>query len=538
MSAPNTVILVGPPGAGKSTVARRLARALGTVHTDTDTMIEQARGRSCGDVFSEVGEPAFRELEARVVAETLTREGVVSLGGGAVTTPKVREMLANHDVVWIDVSAEEGVRRTADEATRPILAAADPLAHYHDLLDSREEFYREVSDLHVRTDGRTPAQVVTEVLAGLENLAPRTTPDCDLERVAVRGPSPYTVTIGHGLTDAVAAHLVDTGVHHVGVVHQPPLAARANKLVESLRAAGLDAHALPVADAEDGKTLESIGRLWAELGRLGFTRTDALVGLGGGAATDLAGFAAACWMRGIRVVQVPTTVLAMVDAAVGGKTGINTEAGKNLVGAFHEPSAVFCDLDHLVDLPKRELVAGSAEIVKTGFIADPVILRRYEEDPAAALRADGFLPELVRRSITVKASVVGKDLKEAGLREILNYGHTFGHAVERRENYRWRHGDAVAVGMVFVAELAHARDLIDAALVQRHRDILESVGLPTVYRDGRWEELREAMSHDKKNRDGRLRFVALDGKVGRTTRIEGPSEEELRAAYAAVGGTD
>jgi 3-dehydroquinate synthase len=239
----------------------------------------------------------------------------------------------------------------------------------------------------------------------------------------------------------------------------------------------------------------------------------------------------------VRVIQVPTTLLAMVDAAVGGKTGVNTAAGKNLVGAFHEPAAVFIDLDMLATLPEGEIVAGSAEIIKTGFIADPVILQRYETDPAACLRVTdgGYLPELIRRSVAVKASVVGEDLKESGLREILNYGHTFGHAVELNEQFAWRHGNAVAVGMMFIANLSHARGLIDAELVARHANILSSVGLPTSYKPGEFDRLYRGMTRDKKNRDGKIRFVALS-KVGECTRITDATKAELEAAYQRISG--
>lgn len=353
--------------------------------------------------------------------------------------------------------------------------------------------------------------------------------------IPVNGPTPYQVMIDHNLDEAVAECAAASGAAKVMVIHQPTLVEPAEKLGRALAAHGLEVVLAPVPDAEAGKTLDVAGELWDRLGEETFARGDAIVGLGGGAVTDLAGFVAAAWMRGIRVIQVPTTLLAMVDAAVGGKTGINTAAGKNLVGAFHEPTAVFIDLDRLATLPREEIVAGSAEIIKTGFIADPVILERYEEDPEACLRGDGHLPELIARSVTVKADVVGKDLKESGLREILNYGHTFGHAVELRENYRWRHGNAVAVGMMFIAHLAAARGLIDAALVARHERILASVGLPTTYPAGHFDELHSAMTRDKKNRDGRIRFVALTG-AGETTRLEGPSLNELRAAYAALSG--
>jgi 3-dehydroquinate synthase len=236
------------------------------------------------------------------------------------------------------------------------------------------------------------------------------------------------------------------------------------------------------------------------------------------------------------VVHVPTTLLAMVDAAVGGKAGINTEAGKNLVGAFHEPSAVLVDLASLQTLPHPDLVAGMAEVVKAGFIADPVILAQIEDNPSAALDPAGpVLEELVCRAIQVKADVVAADLRESYLREILNYGHTLGHAVEHRENYRWRHGDSVSVGMVFAAELARLVGRLDEATAARHRAVLNAIGLPTRYDPGALPELLEIMRNDKKTRSGALRFVVLDG-LAKPGRLEDPDPELLTAAYAAMAG--
>ncbi len=351
--------------------------------------------------------------------------------------------------------------------------------------------------------------------------------------VQVNSPDPYEVTIGYNLFDAIVDRAKSIGAGQAGIVYQPPLAAPARQLAHALESLNVRVTLLPIPDAEAAKTLEVTGSLWDKLGEANFSRADVIIGLGGGAATDLAGFVASGWMRGIKVIQVPTTLLAMVDAAVGGKTGINTAAGKNLVGAFHEPDSVFIDLDRLRTLPEAELVAGSAEIIKTGFIHDPVIVQRYLEDPAACLELEGYLPELVARSVEVKARVVGQDLKESGLRETLNYGHTFGHAVELREHYTWRHGHAVAVGMMFVAALAHGRGLIDDELWAQHGQILESIGLPTRYEPGAFEELYQGMTHDKKNRGGHIRFVALTG-VGQTTRIEDATDAEMRAAYERI----
>jgi 3-dehydroquinate synthase len=295
---------------------------------------------------------------------------------------------------------------------------------------------------------------------------------------------------------------------------------------------------IEVPDGEAAKDLPVAGQVWAALGRAGFTRSDAIVAVGGGATTDLAGFVAAAWLRGVRVVHLPTTLLAMVDAAVGGKTGINTAEGKNLVGAFHPPAGVLCDLEMLDTLPPEEYASGLAEVVKAGFIADPAILDLVEADPDAAATPRGpHTQELVERSVRVKAAVVSADLREtaaAGLgREVLNYGHTLGHAIEKVERYQWRHGAAVAVGMVFAAELSRAAGRLDDAVVARHRGVLSAVRLPLTYRGDRWPALLDAMRVDKKARADRLRFVVLDG-LAKPARLESPDPALLAAAYAAV----
>lgn len=345
--------------------------------------------------------------------------------------------------------------------------------------------------------------------------------------VEVTGANPYSIHIERDNLADVAQRVAEVGARRALIVHQAPLQPVTQQLSALVMAEGAEPVAVCVPDAEAGKDLHVLAGLWDTLGEKAFSRQDVVVGLGGGAVTDLAGFAAATWMRGIKVVQVPTTLLAMVDAAVGGKTGINTASGKNLVGAFHEPDSVFIDLGRIDTLPHAEVVSGSAELIKTGFIADPRILELYQQGPRE------HWPELVERSVAVKANVVGQDLKESGLREILNYGHTLGHAIERRENYTWRHGNAVAVGMMFVAHLAQRRGLIDEALVALHEQILTGAGLPTRYEAGAFDELYDAMLLDKKNRDGRIRFVVLDG-LGSCTRLEDATVEEMREAYEAI----
>ena len=346
---------------------------------------------------------------------------------------------------------------------------------------------------------------------------------------------PYPVIIGRDLSDQLDQLL--TGRHRVAILHQPVLTETAEAIRNHLVGKGVDAHRIEIPDAEAGKDLPVVGFIWEVLGRIGIDRKDALVSLGGGAATDVAGFAAATWLRGVSIVHVPTTLLAMVDAAVGGKTGINTEAGKNLVGAFHQPLAVVADLVTLETLPHNEIVAGMAEVVKAGFIADPVILDLIEADPQAALDPKGdVLRELIVRAIKVKAEVVAADEKESELREILNYGHTLAHAIERRERYQWRHGAAVSVGLVFAAELARLAGRLDDATAQRHRTILESIGLPVSYDAEALPQLLEYMAGDKKTRAGVLRFVVLDG-LGKPGRMAGPDPTLLAAAYSEVGAS-
>lgn len=355
----------------------------------------------------------------------------------------------------------------------------------------------------------------------------------ELRRVQVGGDSPYEVLIGRSLLNSVASCLSDK-TRKVLIVHPVALSQSAEALREELIGAGFEAILAGVPDTEEAKRIEVAAFCWQVLGQADFTRTDAIIGFGGGSTTDLAGFVAATWLRGVDVVQIPTTVLAMVDAAVGGKTAINTAEGKNLVGVFHSPRAVLVDLDTLATLPRNEVLAGFAEIAKCGFIADTRILEIIESDIAAATNTDSSeFFELVERSIAIKAKVVSADFKESGLREILNYGHTLGHAIEHNERYQWRHGAAIAVGMMFVAELARLAGRLDDAAVERHRSIFKLIGLPTTYPAREFEKLLAAMQRDKKSRSGVLRFVVLDG-IAKPTIMQAPTNEMLHAAYQEI----
>ncbi|MFD6889964.1 3-dehydroquinate synthase [Streptomyces sp. 5.8] len=350
---------------------------------------------------------------------------------------------------------------------------------------------------------------------------------------ASAGHEAYEVLVGRQLLGELGS-LIGTKAQRVAVIHPEALASTGEALRDDLAAQGYEAVAIQVPNAEEAKTAEVAAYCWKALGQSGFTRSDAIVGVGGGSTTDLAGFVAASWLRGVRWIAVPTTILAMVDAAVGGKTGINTAEGKNLVGAFHPPAGVLCDLAALESLPVNDYVSGLAEIIKAGFISDPVILDLIEADPEAARTPAGpHTAELICRSIQVKADVVSSDLKESGLREILNYGHTLAHAIEKNERYKWRHGAAVSVGMVFAAELGRLAGRLDDETADRHKAVLASVGLPLTYRGDQWPKLLETMKLDKKSRGDLLRFIVLDG-LAKPTVLEGPDPAVLVAAFGEV----
>ena len=352
-------------------------------------------------------------------------------------------------------------------------------------------------------------------------------------RLAVGGERPYEIVVGIGVL-AELPSLIGTDAGNVVVIYSADQGGLAAEVCQSLGLAGYSVHPEPVPDGEAAKDLTVAAGLWSRLAAAGVGRNDAVVGVGGGAVTDLAGFVAATWLRGVRVVLVPTTLLGMTDAAIGGKTAINTPDGKNLVGAFHPPAGVLADLSVLTSLPAADYVSGLAEVIKAGFIADPVILDLIETDPAGAAKPGGPRErELIERSIAMKAAVVSADLREAGQREMLNYGHTLGHAIERVEDYAIRHGEAVAIGMCFAAALGRLGGRLDVATAMRHRSVLTAVGLPVRYRADAWPDLRAAMAMDKKTRAAKLRLVVLDG-LAKPGIMADPPEELLEAAYAEV----
>ncbi|OZG69289.1 bifunctional shikimate kinase/3-dehydroquinate synthase [Bifidobacterium eulemuris] len=531
-------VIIGMMGAGKTRVGKEVAHMLGLPFADADVEIEREVGMKIPAYFERFGEPAFREVERDLILDTLEDfDGVFSLGGGAPMTPAVERGLASYisdggKVVYLMADPAEAMERANRGGGRPMLNG-DADARWKTLYKERDPVFRHVANVHVRTRGLTPQMAARKVM---DMLAERT--------VHVTGSTiePYDVAIGEGVMNHLADVLGPKPVR-VALIHTQPVQRHSDRARTLLRQAGYEVSDIVIPDAERGKTVDVANGIWERLGDEGFTRSDAIVGLGGGAATDLAGFIAATWMRGVRYVNCPTSLLAMVDASTGGKTGVNTAAGKNLVGSFYTPAGVLADVKTLATLPNDIFTEGLGEVAKSGFIMDTEILRILEEH-ADELRAfDGatflgsglqdVVAELIERTVSVKARHVSADLKEAGMREFLNYGHTMGHAIEKLEHFRWRHGNAVAVGMVYAAELACLLGYIDADLVDYHRSLLSSLGLPISWSNGSFDDVLALMHKDKKARGNTLRFVVLD-RPGHVVHLENPPADAVREAFERI----
>ncbi len=543
-------VIIGMPAAGKSRVGREVANIMNMPFCDTDAIIESEVAMPIPQYFEQYGQEAFRDVEARIVKSVIlgnqAEEGIVSLGGGAPLRQETQEVLQEYmrlggRVVYLQANAQEAIERASWNNNRPMLNGDDAEKRWLELFDKRDPIFRKVSNIHMPTKGSTPYMAAEK----LRNMIMQR-----IVHVTGEAIEPYDVRIGDGAMQLLP-QMLGTKPVRVGLVHTQPVQRHSDKARAILRQAGYEVFDMLVPDAEAGKTIQVASGLWARLGDAGFTRSDAIVGLGGGAATDVAGFVAATWMRGIRYVNCPTSLLAMVDASTGGKTGINTDAGKNLVGSFYTPAGVLADTSTLSTLPNDILIEGLGEVAKSGFIRDGEILKILSNSNNAKLlrEFDGdqlennnelheLLVELIERTVRVKAYHVSSDLKEQGLREFLNYGHTLGHAIEQIEHFRWRHGNAVAVGMVFAAELAQILGYLDAEDVSYHRSLLDSLGLPTSWQsredpDAAFERVLNLMHRDKKARGNMLRFVILDG-ISNPIHLDNPPTEAVKEAFERV----
>jgi len=531
---PRAIWLVGMMGAGKSTLGPLLARALRRRFVDADVEIERRAGSPIAEIFAREGEAGFRARE-RAELDALGGSGaVVALGGGAISQPGAPERLATQGtVVYLRARVDTLLARVGHARARPLLAGLAPAerrARLEALLAERKPAY-ETARIVLDTDEASAPRLVAQLaerIRAIESEGPAAPRRVEVEL----GERSYAVEIASGSLDGLGAAVAAVvRARRAVLVTVPPVGRRfAPRALRSLRAAGFSVARIEVPDGDASKNLRQVSRIYARLLALGADRDSALVALGGGMVGDLTGFAAATFLRGIPFVQVPTSLLAMVDASVGGKTGVNLPEGKNLVGAFHQPRLVWIDPALLASLPARELAAGFAEVVKKAAIWDADLFQTLERDAESLRGLDRVgLESVIERAVRIKAEVVSRDEREQGLRMLLNFGHTLGHAVEALQRYRGLlHGEAVAIGMVFAARRSEALGHAPPGTANRLEALCRRFELPTEPPAFPRRAYLAALRVDKKSRDSRIRFVVLEG-IGRARTVP-LRADELAAA--------
>ena len=531
------IYLVGLSGSGKSTVAPILAAQLGWSWVDTDVLVETHVGKSIPEIFNDEGEDVFRAFEASVLDEVGSMEEVVvSTGGGAPTTERCRRVIRDGFSVWLQIDPEAAAKRISktgpyvDGEERP-LTASDPAVRLREMLEQRTRFYSEAK-ASMPVAGLSPEEIAAEVAALWTNLsaAPNFQEVARVSTAHAKCP----IFVQPGLIAQLGALCVDLGISgRAFIITDDQVQSLYGGLVEaSLAEAGFEPSMFAIPAGEEHKTLATVETVYDWLLERRVERSDFVVCVGGGVVTDLGGFVAATCLRGLPFVHVPTTLLAMSDAAVGGKTGVDHRLGKNMVGAFVQPSAVAMDTDVLETLPERQIRAGMAEVIKHGFILDADLVADLEA--ADGELGDLLSPELIARSVAIKAAVVSEDERESGTRELLNYGHTVGHAIETVTGYeRFQHGEAVALGMRAAGLIARALGMLSADDFYRQQRLLEAAGLPDAAPGLDVDEILAAMRRDKKVRGGKSRFVLLE-EIGRAAVIDDVPQDIVRAAIETV----
>lgn len=539
------IFLTGLSGAGKSTVGRLAADILGWLFIDTDDLIARRMGRPVGQVLSEAGEATFRQLEAETLAEAASSPAaVIATGGGAVIARSNRELMRQTGLtVYLRTSVEAAwqrldpqVRQHEAAALRPLLAGGNGQQKLAALYQARQGWYEE-AELHLTTDAQTPAVLARQVIAGAIAHGALLAPAAPAEEL--------TLDLGQATSQAVIEW---GGLHHlprrlqalgfrrracivtdstVGQLYAAPLKAL-------LEGAGIAAPIFTVPAGEASKSLASFGAIIDWLVQERVERNDPLIALGGGVVGDLAGFAAACYQRGIPLIQIPTTLLAQVDSAIGGKTGVNHPLGKNLIGAYYQPRLTLADPACLLTLPERVYREGWAEIIKYGMALDAELFNLLETTPAIQPQNSAVLTRVIARCVRLKLEIVQGDEREQGQRAILNYGHTFGHALEAITDYTtWLHGEAVAVGMEVAALLARAQGLLSSESVTRQQRLLLGYALPIACPDIDADAALERMSRDKKVRNGAMRWI-LPTSIGQASIYDAVPLAQVRQAIEAA----
>lgn len=572
------IFLVGLMGAGKTTVGRALARKLNKLFIDSDHEIEARTGVSIPLIFEIEGEESFRQRETEVIRDLSARSGIVlATGGGAIMRAENREYLKTRGtVIYLRASIHNILQRTSRDKNRPLLQTADPRRRLEELSRQREPFYREVADIVIDT-GRPNVQfLVHSILSQLDvqpddleqkpgqalqagdgnpgqgsglsfqasnfSMNQQSTPSAPVPAITLQvelGERSYPIEIGPSLlADRERIARLISGKQVVVVTNTVVAPLYLERVSQTLREAGKSVLEIVLPDGEEEKNWASLMQIFDRLLAAKCDRKTTLIALGGGVIGDLTGFAASAYMRGVPFVQIPTTLLAQVDSSVGGKTGINHPLGKNMIGAFYQPQAVIADTMTLHTLPERELSAGLAEVIKYGAVIDAEFFKWIENNIDKLMARDNTaLAYAIRRSCELKADVVRQDEREGGLRAILNFGHTFGHAIESGLGYgKWLHGEAVGCGMVMAADLSHRLGHINAIDKERVCALVRAAGLPTEAPNLGAERWLELMQIDKKNEDGQIKFILMKPLGGHL--ITGAPPEALLATLQQLASGD
>jgi 3-dehydroquinate synthase len=516
------IVLTGFMGTGKTSVGMALSRMLGWLFVDTDALIEAREGMAISAIFKEKGEDYFREVERAVVRDVSQKKDVVIATGGGIIKDKsnVNNLGRRGVIIWLKTDPEIILRRImAEGGKRPLLNVAEPLNEINRLLSEREALYAQ-ADAAVDTSYITPSEAAEEIIDML----------ClDAERVKVDlGERSYDIIIGRDILPKLGLLVKHLRPSKTAIISNKTIfPLYEDKVAASMKKFGISYEVFLLPDGEEYKDFLWVYNLHGKLLEAKFDRNSLIIAFGGGVVGDMAGFVAATYMRGIKYVQVPTTLLAQVDSSVGGKTGVNHPLGKNMIGAFYQPSFVCIDVDTLNTLPIREFCAGMAEVIKYGVIADSRLFDYLTEHKDEILSLGGGIVNIIKRSCEIKADVVSKDERESGLRAILNFGHTIGHAIETVTDYKkYLHGEAIAIGMCLAAELAVKMKIFTKDSAERIKALVEEYELPsTLPKDISVTEVMKALSVDKKAASGRLKFI-LPEAIGKV-RIEDDIDREM-----------
>jgi 3-dehydroquinate synthase len=516
------IVLTGFMGTGKTSVGRELSRKLDCRFVDTDTLIEDREGMAISLIFKEKGEDYFRKLEQKTVEEvSQSRKVVIATGGGVIKSKTNVENLGRRGVIiWLQADPEIILKRVMTEGgKRPLLDVEEPLTEINKLMKERLPLYKQ-ADVSIDTNYITPEETAQEII---ETLAL----DAAKVRVDLQERS-YDIVIGSKILDKLGGRLTEFRPSKVGIISNKTIFPLYRDIVvKSLQECGITPEIFLIPDGEEYKDFLWTYYLHGELLKARFDRSSLLLAVGGGVVGDITGFVASTYMRGIKFVQVPTTLLAQVDSSVGGKTGVNHTLGKNMIGSFYQPSLVFIDVDTLKTLPEKEFYAGMAEIIKYGIMADGSLFDYLTSNRDGILSLGDALIHIIKRSCEIKADVVSKDEREAGLRATLNFGHTIGHAVETVTGYKkYLHGEAIAIGMCAAADLAVRMKALQQSDARRIKELVASYNLPNAIPEAlNVQDMINAMEVDKKVKAGKLRFI-IPESIG-TVKIEDDVDREM-----------